>query len=131
MASEPTTGIPVDEMKAVLYKLTNYDFTEIMVAIDCGELSALKQLTICDEQLRDAVTIMNSRWSKREQAAIFKRLCGCAIAPTAPTNFPKASEPETQPASLPVPVQQTQPQATTPPVESKCSPELPPEKSFT
>lgn len=131
MATQTTSTSAQSDVKPVLYKLANYDFTEIMVAIDCGELEPLKGLTICDEDLRSAVTILNNRFSKREQAAIFKRLCGCAVTVTAPTAVPKASEPDTQPASLPVPVQQPQAPAQQKPAESKCSPELPPPNSFT
>jgi hypothetical protein len=97
--------------------LTTGSLPEILEAIRCGELAGLACL--CDPEVRDAVTTVRSRFGLREQAILWRQLCGCAIKPTEvkqtaqptpiggdtiPVNVVKPVEPTPTPTPTPVPV---------------------------
>jgi len=110
-----------------LDQIRSGSLTELLVAIDCGELTELTCL--CDESIRSAAAIIASRFSIREQLVLFRKLCSACVAttPTAPTGgttpigttrpVPPLSKPA-EPIPLPIP-------------KPGCSTALPPANSAT
>jgi len=107
---------------SILYYLKQASFPEVLQAIRCGKLDALKCL--CDPYMRAAAATLDERFTRREQAALFDTLCGCAVpaAPPAQANPPP-------PASGDVPIN-FKPTPNTPPAKN-CDLTLPAKGSMT
>lgn len=110
---------------SVVDYLKEASLAELLTAIKCGKLNALQCL--CDPFMREAARVLDERFSRREQAALFDTMCGCAVAqptvtpiPTTPSNpaVPAVFNPAPSPAPTPAPT-------------PACSTALPPQGSLT
>jgi hypothetical protein len=103
--------------------------TELLIAIDCGQLKDLACL--CDERVREAASLLQSRFSTRERNILWKRIC----ATCGPTRIPNT----TTGTTVPIGTTTTPPPAASKPVPTPpaskpapdCLPGLPPANSFT
>jgi hypothetical protein len=121
--AQPMNPTPEDEL---LTKLEDSEFVELLVAARCGELAALSCL--CSPFIRRAHAVITSRFTGREQAVIFKEICGCAVQqqPTQPTSSTNTTPTVPVSVNLPPPVALPPPAA--PPVS--CNPALQPAGTF-
>jgi hypothetical protein len=102
-------------------------FTELLIAIDCGGLQQLSCL--CDERVREAAALIQSRFSTRERNILWKKIC----ASCGPQRGPNVPTGDTIPTSTTTPPPTSQP-VPTPPVSKpapECVPGLPPANTFT
>lgn len=100
---------------------------EILEAIKCGELNELACL--CSPEVRQAADQIATRFGLRQQAIIYKALCGCALIQPLPP--PAPGQPTTPTIFRPTPNQPLPPAPTPPPAPPPappavaCNPALP------
>jgi len=124
-----------EKERATLTLLSEGEAVDVLLAINCGELTGLECL--CSLFVRRAHELLMDRFSLSQRDLLFRKMCGCGISPAAitvppvpaPTSYviPVINQSTTAPTTAPSTLVTEEPAAPT----AACSTSLPASGSYT